>query len=67
MATICDMDLQPNTETSVRLIHWDYVNGNDTVLIIHDNKSVEKVMGYDDDDEPITEEVNLFETLQALL
>ena len=66
MATMCDLDLQPNTETSVKIIYWDYKSGADVVLIIHDDNTCERQTGYDDDGDPITEDVNLFEALQAI-
>jgi hypothetical protein len=67
MSTICDLDLQPDTETTLRLIHWDNISGDDTILLIHKDGTVEKYLGEDDDGYDITKPVSLFDALNKLL
>lgn len=67
MATICDLDLQTDSDTRVKLIRWDSIHGNDVIFYINRNGLIEKRVGVDEDGEEELVDVNLFYELRDIL
>ncbi len=61
-----NLELMAWGDGTIRLVHWDHENGDDTVLILSSDGSASKAI-LDDDEQEIVTPVNLGQALLNML